>query len=197
MPTNYDDLYAWMHAAFGAGEFTIQHFRGVFPSPAPEKVLFDLRRLGYVDRIRRGTYRLVPPETRLQRVTQRSDRLDLPEGAGLPYAYSDATAIAVWTDGGYWTGFTAGFRPTHMDVRGADVQRWKDFLHAAGAKATVEGDRETLYGVVYVLHPVPRVRSVRHAGVRVIPKRTAHASASSRPYLYEPVLSLLAGATGR
>jgi hypothetical protein len=27
------------------------------------------------------------------------------------YAFCDSTAVAIWTDGYYWTGFTKGFRP--------------------------------------------------------------------------------------
>jgi len=198
MPNRYDQLYAWMTIAFGDREFTIDDFRATFPSPAPAKVLSDLRRLGYSEASRRGTYRVIAPNARVRAVID-SERgvLDLVERARLPHAYCDSTAVAVWTDGGYWTGSTSGFRPIHVRVRRADLARWRRFFREHGARATVEGSRETLFGYVHVLHPADSVRSVEHEGMRVVPAREVLAWARARPYAYEPVLSLLRKAAGR
>src|SRR3972149_4913583 len=54
MPTAYESLYAWIHAAFGQAPFTTVSFRETFPSPAPAKVLSDLRRLGYLQPVGGG-----------------------------------------------------------------------------------------------------------------------------------------------
>ena len=199
MPDGYDRLYAWMIVAFGDREFTIDNFRMTFPSPAPAKVLSDLRRLGYVGASgKRGAYRLVSPEVRVRELVESEQAfLDLVERADLPYAYCDATAVTVWTDGGYWTGLTPGFRPIHIRVRNADLARWHRFLRANGAGSTVAGARETLFGIVHVLHPFRSVRSVEHGGMRVVPAREVLAWAERRPYAYEPVLPLLREAAGR
>src|SRR4030067_530061 len=155
MTNAYDDLYSWLYIAFDHAPFTISDFRATFPSPAPAKVLFDLRRLGYIETSERGKYRIVRPEVRVRRAAERSERtFGIPAKAGLPYAYSDETAVSIWTDGGYWTGFTRGFRPLHMNVLRKDIDAWIAFFRSAGARATVEGSRETLFGVVHVLHPV-------------------------------------------
>ncbi len=198
MPNAYESLYAWMREAFRDASFTTARFRETFPSPAPAKVLSDLRRLGYVSSSRKGEYRVVAPERRVEDLLRREeDALGLPDRSRLPHAYSDATAVGIWTDGGYWTGFTRGFRPRHLRVRRADLAAWEAYFRAAGARAVVEGSRETLFGVVHVLHPVARVRSVDHGGVRVIPLREAYAYARARPYLYEPVLAVLREALER
>lgn len=198
MPNAYESLYAWMREAFGDASFTTARFRETFPSPAPAKVLSDLRRLGYVSSSRKGEYRVVAPERRVEDLLRREeDALGLPDRSPLPHAYSDATAVTVWTDGGYWTGFTRGFRPLHLRVRQGDLAPWEAYFRAAGARAVVEGACQTLFGVVHILHPVPRVRSVDHGGVRVIPLREAYSYARARPYLYEPVLAVLREALDR
>ena len=192
MTNAYDDLYSWLYIAFDHAPFTISDFRATFPSPAPAKVLFDLRRLGYIETGERGKYRIVRPEVRVRRVAERSERVfGIPAKAGLPYAYSDETAVSIWTDGGYWTGFTRGFRPLHMNVLRKDIDAWLAFFRSAGARATVEGSRETLFGVVHVLHPVARVDAVDCGGTRVLPKEKVFEYAAARAYLYEPVLPLL------
>ena len=192
MPNTYEKLYAWILASFADGPFTSVDFDMTFPSPAPAKVLSDLRRLGMIEAIRRGTYRAVPPDGRFSRMVQREDSFRfIAEQASLPFAYSQSTAITIWTDGGYWTGFTRGFKPVHIDVRKADVPSWQRFFRSAGARSTVEGARETLFGVVHVLHPMKSIRSVRRGGVHVVPKEVAYEYAKARPYAYEPVIPIL------
>jgi hypothetical protein len=197
MPTAYESLYAWIHAVFGQATFAIASFRETFPSPAPAKVLSDLVRLGYLESMGVGRFRLISPERRVKAfVEPEEDPFGLPARSRLPHAYCDATAVTVWTDGGYWTGFTRGFRPLHLRVRRTDLSAWKAFFRASGARAVVAGARETLFGVVHVLHPVTRVRSVDHGGVRVVPLREAYEYAAARPYLYEPVIATLRAALG-
>lgn len=198
MSTAYESLYAWMRIAFGEAPFTIASFRETFPSPAPAKVLSDLHRLGYLESAAIGTYRLIAPARRLESLLRREEEaFGLPGRSALRHAYCDATAVTVWTDGSYWTGFTRGFRPLHLRVRRTEVPAWRSFFRASGARAVVEGARETLFGVVHVLHPADRVRSAEHGGVRVVPLREAYAYAASRPYLYEPALPALREAIER
>ena len=187
-----DGIEDAIDAAFGRRPFTTTTFREPFPSPDPAKVLSDLRRLGYLESPRRGSYRVVPPARRLADLRRGEESaFGLPGRSDLPHAYCDATAITVWTDGGYWTGFTRGFRPLHLRVRKTDLAAWRTLFRAAGARATVAGARETLFGTVHVLHPSARVRSVDHGGVRVVPAEEAYAYAAARPYLFEPVLLVL------
>jgi hypothetical protein len=198
VPTAYDDLYAWIVSTFGAEVFTTDEFTEAFPSPAPRKVLSDLRRLGYVESTARGCYRAIPPERRIQDAIQRSEfSLTLPSEAGYPYALADETAVAIWTDGGYWTGFTRGFRPIHMRVRRSDVRHWIRFFRSKGRRSVAPGAPETLFGVVYVLHPATRVRRVERGGLPVIPAQEVLAFAEARPHAYEPVLRQLRSLSAR
>src|SRR6267378_6063155 len=111
MPNKYDELYPWLQIAFGDRTFTPREFDETIPSPAPRKVLADLRRLGLLESPSRGAYRVVAFDERRRRTLAREDGLlGVAERAGLRYAYSRDTAVSLWTDGAYWTGFTAGFR---------------------------------------------------------------------------------------
>src|SRR6266508_2776518 len=122
MPSTYEHLYAWTIAAFGGEPFDIGAFRQTFPSPDAAKVLSDLRRLGYLESTGRGAYRIVGPERRLRALVEDEERgFGLPGRSDLPHAYCDETAVTIWTDGGYWTGFTRGFRPLHLRVSGKDL----------------------------------------------------------------------------
>src|SRR3989337_2424041 len=192
MPNEYTELYAWTHGAFGDKECSTADFRENFPSPHPKKVLSDLQRLGYLRRESRGRYRVVRPAEWLDSIIERGDRSrDIAESAGLPYAYSHETAITIWTDGGYWTGFTRGFRPLHMEVLKKETNAWLEYFKRSGARAITDRDRRTLFGVVHVLHPVVRVRASRHRGARVVPITDALALAETSPYLYERVIPIL------
>lgn len=187
-------LYAWIQEAFERKEFTLGEFRATFPSPAPAKVLSDLVRKGFLERSHRGVYRAIPPGHRIRALVSDEDAaFGLAQRASLPYAYSRETAIAIWTDGGYWTGFTRGFRPLHLNVERGHVRRWKAFFSRHGARVATEGERATLYGVVHILHPVARVRAVERGGVRVVPRDDILAYAEARPYAFEPVIPVLRG----
>jgi len=193
-----EELHAWILEAFGTGEFNLSNFRATFPSPAPAKILSDLVHKGYLTRVRRGVYRAIPPGHRTRSIVARGDAaFGLASRSSLPHAYSRETAIAIWTDGGYWTGFTAGFRPLHLDVNRKDVARWKTFFARQGARVAVEGEPATLFGIVHLLHPVEKVRSVRRGGIRVVPRRVALAYAEARPYSFEPVIPVLRGDASR
>jgi len=198
MPNRYDDLYAWAYAAFGSRPFTSSEFGATFPSPSTGKVLHDLTRLGYFERKRHGVYRVIGPAARAEAIVARgSVDLELPERAGLPYAYCEATAITVWTDGGYWAGITRGYRPLHIRVRTADLRRWKSFFRAAGARAVTGTGKATMFGTVFVVHPATALRAVRHGGVSVALAAEAHEFADSRRYAFEPVVGLLRELAGR
>jgi hypothetical protein len=187
-----EQLHAWILEAFGTREFTLSNFRATFPSPAPAKILSDLAHKGYLARERRGVYHAITPGHRVRSiVTREDDAFGLATRSPLPHAYSHETAIAIWTDGGYWTGFTSGFRPLHLDVDRRDVARWRTFFARNAARVAVEGERVTLYGLVHLLHPVEKVRSVVRGGVRVVPRRDALAYAEARPYAFEPVIPVL------
>ena len=55
----YEDL--WITLLEWKKEFSVRDFSATFPSPAVNKVLHDLVKKGYLERIGWGKYRVVEP----------------------------------------------------------------------------------------------------------------------------------------
>jgi hypothetical protein len=113
----YTELYGWMWKCFGNEAFTIDEFRLVFPTSQAPKVIHDLLKKGYVSRVSRGIYRMTEPEDFVRRISEEEADDRFLDDAGKDYAFCDSTAVAIWTDGYYWTGFAKGFRPIHVAIR--------------------------------------------------------------------------------
>jgi len=65
-----------------------------------------------------------------------------------PFAYHD-DAVRISTDGYYWTGFTAGYKPVHIEIRSAEARRWEKFFRSNNVAYAFEGDRKTLDSCSY------------------------------------------------
>jgi hypothetical protein len=187
----YTELYAWIWEAFRREEFSIDQFRSTFPISQAPKVVHDLVKKGYLERTGRGMYKAVEPEEFIHGIADNETDYAFLEEAGKDYAFCESTAVSIWTDGYYWTGFTKGFRPVHVAVRERDLAFWKGFFRKKGVSHTSEGERRTLYGQVYVLHPRERLRFVRKNGLRIIPLEDVVSFCLERELAYEPALEYL------
>lgn len=187
----YTELYAWMWKSFGEEEFTIDRFRMVFPTSQAPKVIHDLARKGYIHRIGRGTYRLTEPGDFIRNISEREPDDRMLDESEKDYAFCESTAVAIWTDGYYWTGFTKGFRPVHVAVKEVDLDDWRSFFKKKRAKFVVEGESKTLYGKVYVLHPRASIRSEEKDGYKVVPLEEVVDFCLEREIAYEPALEYL------
>jgi hypothetical protein len=124
-------------------------------------------------------------------VKQSMSKEKLLASAPAPFAYSHDDAVRIWTDGYYWTGFTAGYKPVHIEIRSADARRWEQFFRSNNAAYAFEGDRKTLFGLVFILHPVREVHSETRDGVPVIPLTRVLEYCLERRGGYEPAVSYL------
>jgi len=188
----YVELWGWVCEVFSDQSFTLDQFRAEFPSPDPAKVVHDLVKLRLISRINTGVYRASSPTEFPRRMVKESmSKERLLDLAPLPFAYSHDDAVRIWTDGYYWTGFTAGYKPVHIEIRSADARRWEHFFRSNDAAYTFEGDRKTLFGLVFVLHPVHEVRSETRDGVPVIPLSKGMEYCLERRGVYEPAVAYL------
>jgi len=146
---------------------------------------------GYLERTRRGVYKAIEPDEFIQGIAENETDYNFLENAGRDYAFCESTAVSIWTDGYYWTGFTRGFRPVNVAVRKKDLGFWGDFFRKKGIRYALEGERRTLYGQVYVLHPKRQLKSVRKNGLRVIPLEDVVSFCLERELTYEPALEYL------
>lgn len=188
----YMKLYGWMYEAFRDDEFTIDDFRAVFPSSRPCKVMHDLIRLNYVNRIKRGKYRVMAPDKFVERIVgENLKQEDILKNAMKKYAYCDNDAVNIWTDGYYWTGFTAGFKPIHIKVLEKDINWWKNFFRKNDAEFSRAGESKTLFGLSYILHPEKRFRIEKKDGIPVIPLEEAIEFCKKNELAYRPALEYL------
>lgn len=188
----YMELWGWVSEVFADQSFTIDQFRAEFPSPDPAKVLHDLAKLNLISRLQTGVYRAVAPlDFSHMMVKQSMSKEKLLASATDPFAYSHDDAVRIWTDGYYWTGFTAGYKPVHIEIRNADRKCWEDFFRRNDASYALEGDRKTLFGLVFILHPVREIRSETRDGVQVIPLVRVMEYCMERRSVYEPAVKYL------
>src|SRR3990170_1029102 len=126
----------------------MDEFRAVFPSPDPAKVLHDMARLNLIHRTGKATYISVRPADLARKIVEESmARERILEDTNLPFAFSHDDAVTIWTDGSYWTGFTAGFKPVHLQVNKADREAWQRFLTENQADYAFEDERKTMCGL--------------------------------------------------
>lgn len=185
-------MYGWMYEVFGDEEFTIDDFKAVFPSPNSGKIMYDLIRLNYVSRIKRGRYRVTAPDEFVKRTVEENLRQeDILKDAKKKYAYCDNDAVNIWTDGYYWTGFTAGFKPVHIKVLEGDLNWWKNFFKKNEVEFSIAGERRTLFGLLYVLHPARRFKIEEKDGVPVVPLKDVIKFCKENELTYRPALEYL------
>src|SRR3989442_110712 len=188
----YVELWGWVCEVFGDQAFTIDRFRAEFPSPDPAKVVHDLVKLNLITRLQTGTYKSASPlDFSRVMVKQSMSKEKLLGSAPAPFAYSHDDAVRIWTDGYYWTGFTAGYKPVHIEIRSTDTRTWENFFRSNGAAYAFEGDRKTLYGLEFILHRVHEVRSQTRAGVPVISLAEVMEYCLERRSVDEPVVAYL------
>ena len=188
----YTELYAWIRHSFEGEAFTIDGFRSVFPTPQAPKVIHDLLQGGYLHRVSRGVYKAVEPGQLMGSVVGRGEGVrKVMASAQRKYAYCESTAVAVWTSGYYWTGFTKGFKPLHIKVLRKDLAYWRRFFDEHGVRNTLAGESRTLFGFVYVLHPAGGLESVDKDGEQVVPLEEAVQFCLKREMAYQPALEYL------
>jgi hypothetical protein len=185
-------MYGWLYTTFGTTPFSIDDFRMMFPSNQPTKTIHDMIALHFMRRIRHGTYRVIQPEEYVHAiVAENIKQTTIVAHADKSYAYCDSTAVTVWTDGSYWTDFTKGFRPIHIQVETKDIHYWKEFFRQHDAEYTIAGERKTLFGITYVIHPVDSVVFEQKDGDPVIPLQETIRFCKTNPLLYRPAMEFL------
>ena len=188
----YTKMYGWIFEAFGNEEFSLNEFRATFPSTQHAKVIHDLIHLGYLERINRGRYKTISPERFVSGMVKRNlEKEDILKQVTREYAYCDKDAVVIWTDGAYWTGFTRGFKPIHVKVMQRDLKYWKNFFEKNDAEFAIIGEKRTLFGLMYILHPTSSLEMVIKDDLPVIPLKRVVDFCKKNVLLYKPALEYL------
>ena len=185
-------MYGWLYNTFGNTTFTIDDFRMVFPSSQPTKIIYDLIKLDFMKRIKRGKYQIIKPEDFVKRIVEENlEKDDILKKSKKKYAFTNSTAVNIWTNGYYWTDFTKGFKPIHIHILKKDIKYWNEFFKQNDAEYALEGENKTLFGLTYVLHPKERFTFEIKEGNAVIPLKEIVNYCQKNIYLYRPALEYL------
>ncbi len=188
----YTKMYGWLYNTFGNNTFTIDDFRMIFPSPQPTKAVHDLIKLDFMKRIKRGKYKIVKPKDFVKNIIQDNlDKEDILKHAERKYAYSDSTAVKIWSDGYYWTDFTKGFKPIHIKVLKKDIKYWNGFFRRNDVEYVFDDIHKTLFGLTYIVHPFDKFKIKLKEGISVVPLEETVKFCKKNEFVYRPVLEYL------
>jgi len=188
----YTKMYGWLYNTFGNNTFTIEDFKMTFPSSQPTKIIHDLIKLDFMKRVKRGKYKIMKPEDFVKRIVKENlEKDDILKKSEKKYAYTNSTAVNIWTDGTYWTDFTRGFKPIHIHILKKDIDYWNEFFKQNDAEYVLEGENKTLFGLTYVLHPKEKFTFEIKEGNTVVPLKEIVQYCQKNIYLYRPALEYL------
>ncbi len=185
----------WAILANWRKEFSAAEFASTFASPNPRKVLHDMAEKGLLEHLARGRYGVRSIGAYAKTKNDVRAGYELLSGADMPFALTGVDGVFVWTHGGYNADRFFGFYPIHMKVLARDMPRWRRFFAQAGRKAfTAERrQRETIFGVFYLLYPSARIRAERVDGLRVEPLKETLEFCRKNIYTFGPALEMLTG----
>jgi hypothetical protein len=174
-------------------EFTVREFSSVFVSPDPNKVLHDMAKKGFLERLGWGRYRVNSPEQYLTKRINVSRAYTLLNEARIEYALTGPDAVFFWTRGGYQVDRFFGFYPIHLKVKKRELARWKKFFNSRKQKFQIRGQpvRSTLFGLFYVLYPEADFKAENVGDFHVDSLRDTVEFCESKIYSYEPALEML------
>jgi hypothetical protein len=188
----YTKMYGWLYTSFENKTFTIDDFRMIFPSSQATKIIHDLIKLDFLKRVKRGRYKVVQPNDFVRKIVKENlEKEDILKKSNRKYAYTDSTAVSIWTNGYYWTDFTKGFKPIHIAILKKDIKYWNDFFIENDAEYTFEGENKTLFGLTFILHTKEKITVKNKNGNLVIPLKNIIEFCQKNIYLYRPALEYL------
>jgi len=188
----YTKMYGWLYSSFGNKTFTINDFRMIFPSSQATKIIHDLIKLDFMKRVKRGRYKVIQPSDFVRNIVKENlEKEDILKKSKKKYAFTDSTAVNIWTDGYYWTDFTRGFKPIHIVVLKKDIKYWTNFFIENDAEYVFEGENKTLFGLTFILHPKEKITAENKNGNLVVPLKNIIKFCKKNVYLYRPALEYL------
>ena len=152
----YFELWKTLWNWKGEESFNTLEFSITFRSNQPRKVLFDLLKIGFIEKSGRNKYRVISP-TRLVKEDY-SEHIrkcyQLLKTSRLKYALTKTDAVTKWTKGAYNANRFFGFHPIQIKIRKKDLAEWKKFFNKNKKDFVVWGKkyRKTLFSVFYILY---------------------------------------------
>lgn len=166
VPAYAQQSYAILRARFASESFSPGYLSWFVSGNMVKKTLHVLERAGWIKRVKRGEYACVnSDEIFASMVEFRVPRLL--RDTGMKYAYSDASAVEIWTDYSYiqrsWE-----HSVYYVNVLAKESREWVEYLRRHRIPAFISKARPAL-GEFVVLKPKDKLTYEIHADLPVEP----------------------------
>ena len=174
---------------FGRREFSVSDIARITGNDRPRKLLSEMKMSGKIRRTGRGTYVIPRPIRKVDSRSMEWKRVrDVIFEAPFDKAWTDSTAVEVWTDGAYVTMPNSYLLVYDLLVKNTDVERWKEYLR----RHSVSYAGKKRVGCYVTLKGTDEVCSVMINGEPVIPKEDLVKLIREHPGLYAEAEDLIA-----
>lgn len=166
IPSFAQEAYAVLYNRFGSASFRSDYLSWFVSNAMVKKSLHVLEKGGWIRRVGRGEYACVNTDEIFRSMVQYRVP-EILQGAGMKFAYSDASAVEIWTDYNYvqrsWE-----HSPYYVKVLRSDLKKWIAHFRKHKVKAFVD-EAEPCLGEFVVLKPQEKLIQETHNGSPVEP----------------------------
>ena len=177
-----------MRSRFGSDSFPADYLSWFVSRGMVKKTLHMLEHAGWIRRVEKGSYVCRNADEIFRSMVEfRVPRL-LSE-AGMKYAYTEASAVEVWTDYSYiqrsWE-----HSPYFVKVLRSDLDRWVSYFRIHKVKVFISRP-ELAMGEFVILKPADELAIVTHNGLPVDPLKLAVSYSEKNVHTFEYPLAYL------
>lgn len=171
--------------------FTAAEFISVFPSPNPNKILYDLVKKDLVERAGWGIYKVCSPQEVLKKRYNLDRAYEAVRKAGLEYSFTGPDAVFIWTRGGYQADRSLVAYTINVKVKRKEIKNWLKFI--GGKNVFIKGNKlhKTYFGIFYILYPEDKFSAENVDGFMADKLAETVRFCQKRIYAYEPALEML------
>ena len=164
VPTYAQEAYAVLRSRFGSDSFPADYLSWFVSRSMVKKTLHTLEHAGWIRRVERGSY-VCKNADEIFRLMVEFRVPTLLSEAGMRYAYTEASAVEVWTDSSYiqrsWE-----HSPYFVRVLRSDLGRWIRYFRAHKVKVFTSKP-ELAMGEFVILKPERGFANATHNGLPV------------------------------
>jgi len=188
VPTYAQEAYAILRSRFGSDSFPADYMSWFVSRSMVKKTLHTLEHAGWIRRVEKGSYVCKNADEIFKSMVEfRVPRLL--DGAGMRYAYTEASAVEVWTDYSYiqrsWE-----HSPYFVRVLRSDLGRWVGYFRRHKMKVFTSRP-ELAMGEFVILKPSDGFPIVTHNGLPVDPLKSAVSYSEKHVHTFEYPLAYL------
>jgi len=188
VPTYAQEAYAILRSRFGSDSFPADYLSWFVSRGMVKKTLHMLEHAGWIRRVEKGSYVCRNADEIFRSMVEfRVPRL-LSE-AGMKYAYTEASAVEVWTDYSYiqrsWE-----HSPYFVKVLRSELDRWVSYFRIHKVKVFISRP-ELAMGEFVILKPADELAIVTHNGLPVDPLKLAVSYSEKNVHTFEYPLAYL------